>query len=63
MAYSTVVQLEHGWEEGEWLGHHSNLQRLALAGEVVHWLPEEEQGVLEPMVVDVDGDGAVELRN
>ena len=49
--------------EVEWPGHHSNLRRLALVvvAVVVHWLPEEEQGVLESMVVD--GDGAVELRN
>lgn len=27
----------------QWLGHHPNLRRLALVGEVVvHWLPEEQ---------------------
>ena len=49
VAYSSsmVAQLEHGWAEGEyrvqWLGHHPNLRRLALVGEVVvHWLPKEQ---------------------
>ena len=47
LAYSTVEQLEHGWVEGlgGWSGHHSNLQRIALVGKVVHWLPEDVQGV------------------
>jgi len=62
VACSKVEQLEHGWAEGEWPGHHSNHHRLALVGVVVRW-PHEEQEMLEQVDVEVDEGGAVELTN